>query len=297
MVRKISDILNIQCEEISSLKSINSEFIDKINDSLSYLSSTESHRKLKYNNFIHQIDEWYKEKENNFLVIKSIINTLDVMIYVKNTKNQFVLANTAFKKVLKLDHNLEVKGKTDDFFFSLTESKSNLNEDKQVINKGTEIRNKEAFIPGSKKKKFGLITKKRIMDSQNKPLGMICSITDITENKKNEIIKELLSEAVDNLNISLGICDINKEEYIYKNKNATSLFGINSLLEGENLLEYWLNNIVHPEDRASQLETVPLLKQEQMPTTRKYRIIHPKLGIRWIKVYTTRVISYLNKKI
>ena len=168
-------------------------------------------------------------------------------------------------------------------------------EDLGVIQTGDPVNDREDYIPGSKKKKWGLISKTPILEN-DKIAGVLGMITDITVRKKQEKALQFLISTINNRQgnkIFYGIVDKNVN-IVYTDRTAyEEILGIPVSLPSNQIEEYWLNNIVHPNDREKQKL---LLKNLNFPPIREYQIIHPRKGLRWIRtiasMYLDNIMSF-----
>jgi hypothetical protein len=65
---------------------------------------------------------------------------------------------------------------------------------------------------------------------------------------------------------AIGFYNVDKEEVIFANNEMRELMG----LDGPATIEYWLSNIVHPDDRKEQKR---YLEEKRFPLRRRYRLI------------------------
>lgn len=119
------------------------------------------------------------------LFMDAFLSSTDCTIYIKDINNKYLLVNEEFKKSLKLKHDYNPANKTDFDFFSTLEAQVNYEHDKQVIQTGKAITKIKSFIPGTRKRKHGLISKYPVLDSANKIKGLLCLMIDITDEIKN----------------------------------------------------------------------------------------------------------------
>lgn len=107
-------------------------------------------------------------------------------------------------------------------------------------------------------------------------------------------IDKFISEAVLKSNINFTITDIDKKEVLYTTKDCYKTFGMNEHTPYKDALRFWLDNIVHPEDREMQED---IFNSGVVPQKRVYRIIHPERGIRFIRVDVSDIISIYGRNI
>ena len=234
--------------------------------------------------------------EQTSIVVKAILSAIPSIFYVKGIDGKYIVVSQAFKDNIKIAPDFTILGKEDKDLFPKDDAKKNSEEDLKVIRTGIPVTDTEDYIIGSRRRKWGAISKTPIFENK-KIVGVLGNIVDITEKKAGEIIQKLISESIDNLDVSLSVYDINKKIAIYTNKECRKIFGIKEEVLDDDIGKHWLENIVHPEDREEQEKYVASMASgEKRPNYRTYRIIHPKKGLRTIKVFATDIIGFLDKK-
>jgi hypothetical protein len=83
-----------------------------------------------------------------------------------------------------------------------------------------------------------------------------------------------------------GIVDKNRKIIFSDRKAYEEILGIPSSLPVKEIEEFWINNIVHPDDRKEQ-ELYFRRNFANAPLVRQYRINHPRKGLRWIRTTTS----------
>ncbi len=187
-IRQLADVLNISTEMISDLSPEKPKFegeLKEIADSwLSLADDNQLEIKNQEDYFINRIKQQFTRFSQSTVVINALIKSLEIIFYVKDNNLQYITANKSFLKNLSLNNNFKITGLTDNDLFSRNEALKNTEEDLQVIQSDQPIINREDFIPGSRKKKWGLISKTPIHDSGGKIAGIAGIYVDISERKK-----------------------------------------------------------------------------------------------------------------
>ena len=114
--------------------------------------------------------------------------------------------------------------------------------DKQVLADGKSILDKECYIPGSRKTKWGIMSKIPILDFEGKIEGIVGYFRDITAHRKAE-------EKYDRIvNMSASpICVTGMDGYLkFVNPAWEKVLGYTS----EELLAKPLLGFIHPDDHA-----------------------------------------------
>jgi PAS domain-containing protein len=121
-------------------------------------------------------------------------------------------------------------------------------------------------------------------------------MSDITEKHQKEIEQEkfqdLIMQSFNDFDIAFSIKNVKTREIVFDSGRYDILFGIPKNTPLDEITNYWLNNIVHPEDKREQEKT--LISDEILTPRRTYRIIHPKKGVRWIEACREKIT--LNKE-
>ena len=168
------------------------------------------------------------------------MDAIDILFYLKDTEGKFVIANKAFLRQLRLNENYNIYGKNDNDLFALKEAEFNSKEDYDVLISGKTLR-REGYIPGTRKKRWGLFSRIPLIEKNECVSGLIVTIADITDRKKEEQRRLLLESALDNIDDGVWVSQIgdigNKDcnikylnkifedwtgysrEYAYKNQN------------------------------------------------------------------------------
>lgn len=189
-VRSLSRAMRVSADMVSDLepdKPVSSANFAESLASISYLtSSNHDNYQRKIEALLTGINHINNVLKNEKIIIDALTTSLSSIFYIKDTNMKYILTNHLFQKNILLNKRVSVLNKSDYDFFPGTEAKSNDEEDRQVIISGKPVLNKEAYIPGTRKKKWGLISKIPIVDSEGKIEGLIGSIIDITERKAAE---------------------------------------------------------------------------------------------------------------
>lgn len=129
------------------------------------------------------------------ILIRTIIDNLPDSIYVKDLDFRKTLANPPDLKNMGCSNEAEIIGKTDFDFFSKEAAQAFYNDDKEVVETGRPVINREeSFIDKDGHKNWLLTTKLPLADNDGKIMGLIGVGRDITARKKNELIREALYE-------------------------------------------------------------------------------------------------------
>ncbi|MCF7790909.1 MAG: PAS domain-containing protein [Victivallales bacterium] len=297
-IRNLASILNIPVTEISDLKAeypLSEGNISELANSWHIFSGKkdidqESVQKV----FLSNLEELFKKFNQTSIIIKAIMSSMNFMFYVKDTKLKYITANRAFLNNTSspLTEN-QILGHKDHNFFSLNETKNNEKQDTEVLLTGKPIIDSEDIIPGTRKKKWGLISKYPIFDSEGKIGGIVGTFIDITERKRNEEIREMLELSLNSVSDAYCIRELNKNSYFFVSKVIENIMGVNAKEYKKGGVDYWLKNCVHPNDRSEQSK---YYRDRSWPDRREYRIIKPDGQIRLIEA-TCDFQHFLGKEV
>ncbi len=121
-------------------------------------------------------------------LLRTLIDNLPDMIYVKNIDGRKVIANKADVNNIGFSEEAEVLGKTDLELFRGKTGERGYADDKIVINSGKPIVNREEDFVNSKGERIWLLTTKiPLKNEDGKITGLVGMGRDITKSKKNEL--------------------------------------------------------------------------------------------------------------
>ena len=280
--RKLAEILNISVSFFSDLQ----ESVQVSNLSLkeivnSSLKNNEHNEALSLtDNLIGVLLKLRKKEEQNAVLLNALLNSTDMMFYIKDTNLRFIKLNEPFLKTLSAPSDISYAGKGDELFFSHTEAQENTREDEKTLILGNPVINREGIIPGTRKKKYALISKYPILDTNKNITGIIGVFIDITEQRRNRENSELLKIILDNVaSTSITIRNLKTAKYLYMNKAKELIYErkINDFFEKGKT--FWFNQCIHPDDRKrikSLVEKAENKREKQELNQFQFKIITPK---------------------
>ncbi|MCF7790623.1 MAG: PAS domain-containing protein [Victivallales bacterium] len=261
-IRLISKKLNINVSEVSSLLSEPKQALIDYSDSAETCNllldiDMFSVKNKKLNKALAEIASLQTDLDQASLILNAIFRGIGLIFYIKDTNLKYVAANKMFLNNLSLHSSYKVIGKTDYDFFPQNEAKENIELDKEVLYKGKSYCS-EGFIYGTRKKKWGIIEKHPIPDQNGKLIGLICTLKDVTEQRRAEAEnvelqreKDILYSAVNSIEkviVLLYNIDINRKvKYRFVSRNLQKILGYNT----ENFIKncYPLISIIHPDQK------------------------------------------------
>ena len=179
----------------------------------------------RFNRIIHELHSLNNSMESIVTLISGILENSDIAFYAKNKQLKYVIANAAFLNHLKLSRTYSVFNKTDADLLSKKEAVINTKEDELVFISKNPVVNKEDYIVGTHKKKWGLISKLPIFDQDHNEVGVIGMIIDITDKKRNEKIKDILSFGLNQTSCNIAIRFQDAHKFLFHTKNYKEIFG------------------------------------------------------------------------
>ena len=287
VIRRLGEILKLDVSEISNLKDelkiVNADYSAPRHAVGSLFNNTSKEREGQFEHIINEISKLKGELDQASIIINALLTTMNTMFYIKDTNLKYVIANSNFLLNLSIPENFVSKGHDDTTFFPANEAKNNTEQDKQVLYSKKTIITKEGFIPGTRKKKWGLISKIPIMDSNNNAVGIIGTFLDITKRKNEAEIQRLLEKALNHTSYVVWLLHPHPSyKLFYVSESVERLYGYPSekFIESKN---FWLNKCVHPNDKKN-LECQWLNgKTNKISGKRQFRIISPNGAIKQIE--------------
>ncbi len=273
LIPKLATFLDVPVTEISNI--VHNSFLNK---NISAFTSIGCMDEKVYDNneifFIRNIMQQKRELKKAKLVISSLVNSMHTAFYIKDSNNKYILANSSFLKSLEQPPSLFVEGLTDDYFYPKNDAALNSRMDATVIAKEKEFINEQMHILGARKKKWGLITKVPIINDDNMVEGMLCTIKDITEEKRaNELNLELASAISNIKDVIWTGTKINYQfKYTSVNNATKSIFGLS---KQQFLADKW-KNYIHDDYKDYVKKELHNIKIPQ--TEIEYKYIDPGTG-------------------
>lgn len=288
-LRAVAKILDVNITEISNLTEAYPVSDQKLINAINGKSETfvrdsfEDVLATAYNN-LTKLDSLFTE---NSAILKIILNNSSHLIYIKDCDQKYLVCNKAFLEAVGLKSNYIIRGKADHDIFNRNESKFVNEQDSKVLLTGKPIKNFELYIPGTRKKRWGLASKIPIFDEKNKITGVMGIITDITDRKKIENQRKILELAVSKIKGGIWIAKgINKgpglpifKQYIFSSATITQedevadFWGIMDVnkLTTKDASRLWQESLTD-ESKDKLLE---FKKNMSFPVTRTYEIKSP----------------------
>ena len=291
-VKELADILEVPTSSISDLedKFVSSLELSQVTGAFLSVINTEHKARLeRHNDFIKLLQEQYEEIEKASVLINAILVSMDVIFYIKDAENRYVIASNAFLNNAGLKSNYNVQGREDSDFFSIKEARTNYIEDLHVIETEKTLQ-REDYILGTRKKKWGIINKVPIKDRNGKTIGLIGSIIDITERKRQEEEKKLLHDVMIQAHGLVWAGYYIRKKKLWNNFRITYLNGAIEELFGVTREEFiekpriWLDNA----SRDQYDVVVKWLLSSKFPKNIEIKYNHPNGRQLWLEINIIR---------
>ena len=288
-IRSIAKMLDIPVDKISDLQTEHPVSDTDISNAAASWVELSDHSSPSSSNHFDQLNKILSQLklklDNASLIIRGLMNAIPSEVYIKDKNRKYVIANSKFKNTFSLSKNFNFLGKKDTDFFSKKEAELNEAEDTKVLVSGKPILNREGFMPGSRKKKWAMISKLPIFDTKNNIEGIIAVFFDITERKHNEELREQLEINLNNMSEGIVIYNEDTMDYLYVNKASAEMHGYTLEEYSKMHKSDRINNYIFPDDREKLSQ---FLEHKVWNDIFRYRIIRPNGDIRWIEAHHTK---------
>ena len=234
-VRALARFLNISVSEISDMPKEQVPSINNLSDIAETWFSLAEFKEDVHNRMVDSlfngINGLDKRLRQSSIIINALISSIHAIFYVKDTNQKYIVANKEFLNNFSMGTKSLVLGKEDKDFFSAKEAKKNYEEDRNVLLTGKAVIDKENYIPGTRKKEWGLISKIPILDLKGNIAGIVGTIVNITERKIAEGTRIALDKAINKLDECIWVAkllDLEKNKYkiVYLNDAIEKMSGV-----------------------------------------------------------------------
>ena len=282
-----------------------------LNESVTLISDLQEVRKISKGEFSEIVNSWLvleERGEKDFLreeekilnlvhkrsdelrkasvIIRALLASMQSMFYVKDYNLKYITANSSFLENLSLPKNYSVLGKIDEDFFPINEAKANSKEDNDVLNNGRPIVKIEKLIPGSKRKKWGIISKLPIFDAEGDIAGVVGTFVDITEKRIVEIRRSVLEGLLNNVENVVCVYNFEKDSITFVNDTAEKILGYSK--EEFKKVAFWEKHI--DLGNKKRFKDVLIQKEEILNFSFKFTCKNGKA--KWLKT-----ISHLHSEV
>ena len=282
VIRMIARTLDVAVEKISDLTPEPSVSENKLSETESLWFDV-SREKIEPNEQITEIVSKLlninKKLNYSSMVVRVLLTTFHSAFYIKDVNMKFIAANRTFFDTLSLKEDYNIFGKQDEDFFSIQEAKENSRLDREVLKTGIALKDIEQKIPGTRKKRWGAVSKLPVFDADGKIVGLLSIFFDITARKDAERLRLLLEAVLSNSTDGICIRQFKPYKIIYLSNAIERIFGY-PVDKFYNDPDFRINACVHPEDREREKS---YRDSDLFLPLRQYRIIKPNGDIAWIQ--------------
>ncbi|HJO93335.1 MAG TPA: PAS domain-containing protein [Victivallales bacterium] len=254
-IRKLAKTLDIPISEISDFSEVipvsENNLKDVVESWLSYTEINNETHQQEINKVLSSIKSLNTKLNQSVVIIKALVESMKTMFYIKDSSLKYLTVNATFLQNLNLSYDYPVLGKSDSDFFPSTESKLNYEQDKKVFQTGEPLLQLEDNIPGSRKTKWGIISKLPVFDSQKKIIGVIGTSIDITDRKKSLEKRKFLELCIDSMAQMIMILRWKDNRFVYVNKKPfeeISGYPVEKMYAKDGWY-FGLGALPHPDDR------------------------------------------------
>jgi PAS domain S-box-containing protein len=273
-------LYNVELEDIADIVTTDSDLINNAGENIFHKEYKNIPPDVKENILNLQKREKQLEKESHYLRnrnanLKSIINSINSLIYTKNSKNEFTYINDRYLETIGfLTH--QVLGKNNHSIFNKNDADILTALENTVLQSGNPIIRHQIKIPGTNDL-FGKINITPLYDSNEEITGISANIEDNTVEKDLQIRRALLEEITDNLEEFVWIRTIEPyKKLLYISKGAENLLNY-KLYELFDSFEIWYKNI----DKA-QLKSIKKLLGKNKSTQITFKYLSKNGQVKWI---------------
>ncbi|HJO94208.1 MAG TPA: PAS domain S-box protein, partial [Victivallales bacterium] len=193
-------------------------------------------------------------KTNNDLNAKltsfsEILNNTPIYIYVKDNKFKYLYVNDVFVLLTNIYSREDIIGSTSSEIFGIREVKELISIEKEILFSKQNIYDRRIFIPGSNKKRIGLMNASPIINKNNEIEKIVCVIKDVTETELFLNQYFMFINAVNESEEYFFIKDIDTPKFEYISKGVELFTGIKAEYFHKDV-NLW-DSLIHPEDYIS----------------------------------------------
>ena len=230
---ELANVLGVSIDTISDAKTKHKTEINLNKATISWMSlfKEKDEAKKEIHHISNIMEQLHNKLNNASIIITGIMSSVHFPVYIKNTSHKYIMTNDAFRKNILLEDEPSLYKKmflkTDYDLFTKEEAKNNFDEDLDVMLSNKPIIDREDYMPGTRKKKWGLTTKVPIHDENNQIAGVVGVFVDITDRKNEEKRRVILERALNNVPLFVWLKEIETEKIVFVNNYLSSLFNLN----------------------------------------------------------------------
>lgn len=218
---------------------------------------------------------------SNLFKYEILLQSLPFIIYVKDRKLKYTYVNERFLNLIERSYSKNSMSGVSSFdIFGMKEYSQILELEQKVLQTKQKIYTQQICIPGTFKKKIGLLTIIPILNDNKEVEELVSSIEDITDTYEEERRRKDLEAVVNKINHMIWVGEtvdgsLAAFKYIFISDNVSDILGF-AKEEFFKDNELWLKLL---QDKQVVAE---FLKLDNLPQKIEYKINHPQKGVRWI---------------
>ncbi|MCF7790611.1 MAG: PAS domain-containing protein [Victivallales bacterium] len=300
-IRNLAEALNVSVTKISDLEETVTKSTSNLSESIDswYLlgSADKEVQKREFSLINREILKLEEKLTQATTIINALLKSMPTIFYIKDKNLNYITANNSFLNNLSLSSDFNVNNKNDFDFFNRKEAAENHQQDQYVTNTGIPVENSESYIPGTRKKKWGIISKLPIFDTENRIAGIVGTFVDITDRKQAEEISKILHillETGPGFNVS--VWKDGKTLFDVSGESMLEFYSEDMKAKRNEQLDYLRNGKRHPEDVGQMDKEMDeegiddnIYRNPFIMTNKIYRFISSKYGTRWVKAIKSGV--------
>ncbi|HJO92718.1 MAG TPA: PAS domain S-box protein [Victivallales bacterium] len=217
---------------------------------------------------------------------KTILNSIDYIIYRKNRSLKYVFVNDFFLSYFGISETSLIVGQRDSDIFSSKKEWMELNLlEQEVLKTQKPIENQIIQVPNfSGKNRIGLLNLKPAINEEDKLIGVIGYIKDISGEQISREKHFYMESVLEKIEYVIWIIKLKPyRHYLYINKAIESVYGVtkNNFYQNVN---FWFS-FIHKDDRKKTRKEIDAGNKELI-----YRIVLQTGKIRWIRHFNYNAV-------
>ncbi|HJO93778.1 MAG TPA: PAS domain S-box protein [Victivallales bacterium] len=264
--------------------------IDKLTGNYGEISDDKIKKLIYLENYVkdtHHENIILKKQMEDILLA---VNSTPVMIYIKDSHMRYRFINDSYIRAVGNYSRDEIINSTSSYIFGIKEIKQIMVYEQKSLSENIKIENAEIYIPGSNRKRTGLLSILPVFNKSNAAKKIICTIRETSDTKVLMQRFKLMESALDATNEYVYLKTLFPEKFEYRSRGIEYLTGWTreDFYKDE---ELW-NKLIHPDDEH-------MLNYETLQVGLnifKFRIIHKTGEHKWIenRVHKLRNFNKIN---
>jgi PAS domain S-box-containing protein len=193
-------------------------------------------------------------------LLRTLIDNLPDLIYIKDTESRFTLSNLAVEQLLGVKNSEELVGKTDFDLLPKELAEQYYADEQEIIRSGQSLLNREEpSIDSAGNRRWFSTTKVPLRDSQDNIIGLVGISRDITQRRQAEEAHKRLAAILEATNDYVGMADAEGRRF-YINRAGRRMLGLGETedITTTHISEYypaWANGVLQTEGLPTAVQT------------------------------------------